>query len=385
MKNVKRILATVLIAGSVLTVAGCSSGTTYTSNATSARWNVSTSAASEKNNIEFWRTHKEVASYSVDFTTGSNGSYKVEYYTADASTNYTTSFYMDKEDYDWSSASLPDSVKITPKDNEVATKDPVYVYETTLTLTGRYVLASDTSQTVEFTDSVTTICKFRLAGENLKPVYSKQVIKNTAPASLAATNKDSMCVTTDAVYETYYNRACSKAVVSVDDKTEADKDSTKTVTLEGLTFDNSQLALAFRAFDLSGNKTFNVCSPQNGSSQGVTATCSSAAELNATDNASIIEALENVTDENGDPVDDYIFFDGTPSDPEKPEKQIRFHNVSLGISADMKGSTAVYSYAAVENTDLNTTRAVLLKMNTPISFYMGTLSYTLSGLSLVSF
>lgn len=384
MKNVKKILATVLIAGSVLTVAGCSTGPTFSSSATSARWNVSTSAAAEKNNIDFWRTHKEVATYSVEFKEGSNQSYKVEYHTADAVTNYTTSFYMDKEDYDWGASTLPDGIKIDSTET-AAPKDPVYVYETTLTLKGRYVLASNTSETVEFTDSVTTVCKFRLAGENLKPVYSKQVIKNTAPSTLTATNKGSMCVTTDAVYETYYNRSCSKAVITVDDQTEANKDSKKTVTLEGLTFDNSQLVLAFRAFDLTGNKTFNVCSPQNGNSQGVTAICSSAAELNATNNEQIVNALKNVKDENGGDVNDYIFFDGTPSDPEKPEKQIRFHNVSVGISADMKGSTAVYSYAAVENTDVNATRAVLLKITTPLSFYMGTLSYTLSGLSLVSF
>ena len=385
MKHFKKIIATVLVAGGIFSVAGCSNGPIYSSTSTAANWNVATSTTVENNYKEFWRSHKEVASYSVNFKEGGNSTYKVEYYTADAATKYTTAFYMDKADYDWGSDTLPDGVKIVPEEGS-APKDAVYVYEVEYTLKGRY-LFNATNETVEFENSVKTVCKYRLAGENLKPVYSNQEIKSTAPANLTPVSKDSMCVTIDAIYETYYNRDCTKAVVTVDDRTEANEDSTKTISLSGLTFDNSQLPFALRSFSLSGNKSFNVCSPQNGSTQGVMAVCNIATSLNSEDTSDkdIIEVLTSVKDGNGNDVDDYIFFDGTSSDPEEAAKQIRYHNVTIGINANMRGATPVYTYAAVENADINTTRAVLLKMTTPLSFGLGTLSYTIKGLSVESF
>ncbi|MGN0806217.1 MAG: hypothetical protein ACI4MC_04190, partial [Candidatus Coproplasma sp.] len=326
-------MAAILIAGGVASVAGCSTGTIYSSSSTSANWNVSTSSTVEKNSIEFWRTHKEVATYSIGFTEGGNGSYKVEYDTADAGTNYTASFYMDKVDYDWGAETLPDGVKITSSDTAVP-KDPVYVFETTLTIKGRYVLNS-TNEYVEFEDTVVNVCKLRLAGENLKPVYSKQVVKSTSPNALTAVNKDMMCVTTDAIFETFYNRDCNKAIVKTTDNLNSENSGEKTVALEGLVFDNSQLAFALRAFSLSGSKSFTVLSPQNGNLQACTATCATAAELSDENDIQVINALTNVNDGNGNKVDDYIFFDGTSSDPDTAAKQIRFCNVALGITADI--------------------------------------------------
>lgn len=381
MKHFKKILVAVLLAGSVATLAGCSGGAIYSSTSTAANWNVATSTTVEKNSVEFWRSHKEVASYSIEFKEGSNATYKVDYNTTDTDTKYVTRFYIDKNDYDWSAEHLPDGIKINPE-NGTAVEDIVYVYETEFTIKGKYLLKS-TEETVEFADSVKTVCKYRLAGENLKPVYSWQEVKSTSPNILSAVNKDSMCVTVDATYETYYNRDCSQAVVITNDS--AKGESKKTIALDGLTFDNSQLAFALRAFNLNGNKSFNVCSPQNGSTQNVLISCATEAELSTENDQQVINALKHVTDGNGTYVDDYIFFDGTSSDPEAAAKQIRFHNVALGINADMKGSSSVYSYAAVENADLNTTRAVLLKMTTPLSFGLGTLSYTIKDLALVSF
>lgn len=382
MKVAKKILATIILAGSVITVSGCSSGTVYSSSSTSANWNVATSAIVEKNSVDFWRSHKEVATYSVGFTEGNNSSYSVEYDLVDADTKYTTSFYMDKNDYDWGASTLPEGVKIDSSET-AAPKDMVYVFETTLTLKGKYVLNS-TKEEFAFTDSVVNVCKYRLAGESLKPVYSIQKVKSTSPSALTAANKDSMYVEVNAVYETFYNRDCNKAVVKTTDNKNAEKSGEKTISLSGLTFDNSQLAFALRSFSLSGTKSFNVCSAQNGNSQAVTAICTTAAELNSESDKQVVDALTTVTDGNGNDVDDYIFFDGTSSD-EEPDKQIRYHNVGLIVAADMRGAIPVYSYAAVENADMNTTRSVLLMMKTPLSFGLGILSYTIKSLSLVSF
>lgn len=381
MKNIKKVLAMILVGGSAFALAGCSSGTVYSSTSTSANWNVATSTTVEKNLTEFWRTHKEVANYSIAFTVGGNKSYSVQYYTADTSANYSTAFYMDENDYDWGASSLPDGVKVV---GDTPVKDAVYVYETTLTLKGKYIFTA-TEEEVPFEDNVVTTCKFRLAGESLKPVYSKQEVKSTAASTLTATSKDDMCVSIDTVYETFYNRDCNKATIkTTDNKATEIKTEEKGVDLDGLVFDNSQLSAALRSFNLSGTKSISVCSPQNGNVQGCTVTCGSATALSTKNDAQIINALENVTDGNGNTVEDYIIFDGTSTDPETENKQIRYTPVSIGLSADMKGSSPVYCYATVENADVNTTRSVLLTMSTPLSFGLGTLNYTLKSLSVVN-
>lgn len=362
-----------MAAGGAIAVAGCSGSTTNTSTATMANWNVATSAAVEKNYVAYWRTHKENAVYEISFKEGGNSSYSVSYDTAAAM--YATCFYMDKEDYDWSADSLPEGIKITGE-NATATADCVYVYETELSIKGYYRLGSDSSATVEFEDSIKTTCKYRLAGESLKPVYSKHTIKSTAPATLTPATVTGMSVSTDAVYETYYNRDCTSAVIRTTDNSNGGNSGEKSVSLDGLTFDNFQLEAALRAFTLSGTKTFSVCVPQDGNARSCTATCADSAELSSETDGAIISALENVKDNNGYPVDDYIFFDGDDV------KRIRYNAVSLAVNADMSGSSPVYWYAALENPDANATRCVLLKKSVPLSFGLGTLTYSLKELRL---
>lgn len=368
-----------MAAGGAIAVAGCSGGSTNTSTATMANWNVATSATVEKNYVDYWRTHKEKAVYKISFKEGGNASYSVSYNTGAAT--YTTSFYMDKEDYDWTADSLPEGVKIT-EENATAPADCVYVYETELSLNGYYKLGADGSATVEFEDSIKTICKYRLAGESLKPVYSMHTIKSTAPATLNAATVNGMCVKTDAVYETYYNRDCNKAVIKITDNLHGENSGEKSVSLDGLTFDNFQLEAALRAFTLSGTKTFSVCSPQDGVARSCTAVCTDSAELNSETDGTIISALKNVKDNDGYSVSDYIFFDGTSTDADVGDKQIRYNAVSLAVNADMRGSSPVYWYAALENADANATRCVLLKKSVPLSFGLGTLTYSLAELYL---
>lgn len=374
MKAVKRLLTVILALGgtaAAVTAAGCSGGPAYSSTATMANWNVATSATVEKNYVDFWRNHKEEAEYEISLKEGGNSTYSVIYNSTDAL--YKTAFYMDSADYDWAGASIPEEFKIT----EDTPKDLVYVYETSLTRTGSYQLKSNGNERVDFKDEVTTICKYRLAGEDLKPVYSKHIVKNMSPATLTAVSKDTMCVEVDAVYETYYNRDCTKAIIKTDDHKKSENSGEKSIELSGLTFDNFQLEAALRAFGLSGTKSFSVCSPQNGNSQESTATCYNPVELNTETDGKIISALKGAND-------NYIFFDGSSSDPETPAKQIRYNAVSLGITADMSGSSPVYWYAALENADANATRCVLLKKSMPLPFGLGTQIFSLKELKLTT-
>lgn len=384
MKALTKCFATVLVAASLITVAGCSKGSSNPKTATTANWNVRTSTAVEKNKFEFWQNNKEVAEYSISFTEGSNGSYKLVYDNL-ANATYKTEFYM-IESYDWNTQTI-EEYRTEETDTE-----PLYVYKTELNISGKYVLKSDATKAYAFYDVLETVCYFRPAAQNLQPVYSYQKVINTSPAAISTGSIDGAYVATYAVYETHYNKACTQATietttyesaadVGVEGKGEK---TTKKLGLSGKSghsnFDNSQLRAAVRAFTLSGGatRTFNVVTPQNGGVQSVSASVSSPVELNDIENSTIINAL------NGAP-EDYIFFDGTVENKKENEKDrnYRFNAVRLSINASLQGTMPVMWYTTVENNDLNTTRCVLLRMSTPLSFSMGTLDYSLKALNVV--
>ena len=346
--------------------------------ATTANWNTRISTAVESNYTDYWKSNAEVAKYSVVFSEGTNKIYSVSYDTDNA--EYSTKFYMESG-YDWTSENLPEAYRLQA--GEGSTED-VYVYETSLTISGTYKIAA-TGEELNFDDSTVTVCKFRLAGNNLQPVYSKQEVVNTAPNTLGSSDMNVLCVKTDAVYETFYNRACSEATVYTTDNTQkgdAVGTAISTVSLKDKRayslFDSSQLRLALRSFTVSGTAhfTFNVFSPQNAGMTTCTATALSARELNKENTAQnkIITALEASTP------NDYIFFDGTPGDDGKA-KSIRYTAIALNIATDMQGPTPECWYTTVENADINATRSVLIRHITPLSFNLGILTYDLKSLS----
>lgn len=378
MKAFGKCFAVVLAAASLVTLGGCAKSTPDNRVATTANWNARISASVEKNYLGYWQTHREVAEYSVSFKDTSAASYKVNYNTGSATCS--TSFYMESA-YDWTSASIPEEYRL-----QEASAEPVYVYETSLAISGAYELTG-TGEKKEFDDVLQTICKFRLAGDNLQPVYSLQVMKNTAPNALDTKILEAAYVQTDSVYETFYNKDCSEALIKHTDNLAKEKQSEpEKVVLSDKTglsvFDNSQLRLAVRAFTMTGGaaRTFKVLAPQNGTTQSCTATVTVPVELDRNDaeQAAIISALDDCSP------DDYIFFDGTPSNGDQTARTYRYNAVALSINAPLKGSDPTLWYSTVENGDVNGTRAVLLRMTTPVSFGLGTLTYSLKSLNVLT-
>ncbi len=381
MKAFGKCLATVMVASSLIAVAGCSGGSSSPKVATTANWNVRTSTSVEKNSFDFWQKNKEVAEYALTFTDGSNSSYKVNYNLESAV--YKTEFYM-LPAYDWAA----DTTEEYRTEN--SEKEALYVYKTQLNISGVYQLKPDGDKK-EFTDAIETECYFRPAGQNLQPVYSYQSVKNTAPSSLSAGNINGVYVRINAEYETFYNKACTQATVyetvyENEDRTDDGKTKVTKLGLSGNSgysnFDNSQLRAAIRAFTMSGgaNRTFNVVTPQNGAVQSVSAGIANPMELNTEDaeQLKIIEALN-------DAPDSYIFFDGTVEDKKEDEKDrvYRYNAIRLSINASLQGTAPTMWYSTVENNDINGTRCVLLKMSTPLSFGLGTLNYSLKSLNVV--
>ncbi|MDE6075988.1 MAG: hypothetical protein K2G26_06090, partial [Clostridia bacterium] len=375
MKAFSKCFAVVLTAASLITLGGCAKSTPDNRVATTANWNARTSAIVEKNYLDYWQSHKEVAEYGITFKdTGANG-YSVSYDTENAV--YTTEFYMEKS-YDWQSAAIPEEYRL-----QEASSEPVYVYTTSLAISGAYKITA-TGEEKKFDDVLQSVSKFRLAGNNLQPVYSKQIIKNTAPNSLGTQVMEVAYVQTDSVFETFYNKDCTEALVKqTDNLAEVKEKDAKKIKLNdksGLSvFDNSQLRAAVRAFTMTGgaSRKFKVVAPQNGAVQVCTATITSPVELDRNDESqkAIINALDNCAP------DDYIFFDGTPSSGDETARTYRYNAVALSINADLKGSDPTCWYSTVENNDVNGTRSVLLRMTTPVSFGLGTLTYSLKALN----
>lgn len=377
MKTFSKCLALVLAAAGAATLAGCNNGPSNHRTATTANWNVRTSSSVEENSFEFWQTNKEVAEYAISFTQGSNSTYGVTY--SESTAMYSTEFYM-LAAYDWKSDTI-EEYQSAESDTE-----PVYVYKTSLIITGDYQLKPN-GATKHFTDTLDTVCYFRPAGKNLQPVYSEQKVKNTSPATLSASNINSAVVQVDEEYRTYYNKQCSQATVQKylpesEGSANYVLNSTKKIGLgsDYSNFDNSQIRAAIRAFTLSGGatRTFNILSPQNGGVQSVSARVSNPVELDSTNDKKIIDALDAAPD-------NYIFFDGTVENKKEDEKDrnYRFNAVSLSINASLQGSSPTMWYSTVENNDINGTRCVLLKMSTPLAFGLGTLHYNLKSLTVV--
>lgn len=387
MKALSKKIALILAAVSAFSLAGCSKKNMDSRVATTANWNARISTIVENNYVDYWKTHREVATYSISATVNESSSYTVNYDTQTAA--FSTKFYM--EEYDWQNTGIPESYR-----SETALKDDVYVYETELLMSGAYKI-KDSADEKKFSDKLVTVCKFRLAGENLKPVYSKQTVVNTAPNTLGTSDINFAYVETDGIFETYYNRDCSHATVNHTDniaKREAEKDGkqySSEIKSCGISnpsgysvFDNSQIRAAIRAFTLNGgsSRTFMSFSPQDCAAQVCSVSVANPAELNAEDanQKQIIDALKACTP------DDYIFFDGTPATPaegEEPaaERTYRYTAVSSYLNSSMSGPSASTWYSTVENPDINGTRCVLLKLAVTLPFALGTADYTLKTLN----
>jgi hypothetical protein len=175
------------------------------------------------------------------------------------------------------------------------------------------------------------------------------------------------------VYETFYNKDCTKAIVKSTDGTKANQDVSADLSGRDYSiFDSTALPLVLRSFNLStsSSNTFNVMVPINGNYSNYVATCTSSTSLSADndDDKKVISALDECDQINAngevDGVATYLC-----------------KTITLGLDATMTGSTYTYTYATVADSAFNPTRAVLMKISSPLSFSLGTINYTLASLS----
>ncbi len=362
MKKFAKILALAVCAASAISLSACSGcgGTVTYTTTTSPNWQIRGSAADELDSSSVLLTNKEVATYSISFNGGSNSSYSLEYY--DGGT-YTTTFYATS--YDWGSENIPAEYR------QEGQSDYVYVYETQLTLSGAFVMGENRH---EFTNTINTVSYFRSAANNLVPVYSRQDIKCTSPNSLQPGTLEVAYVEMDRAYETYYNRDGSAASVTLTARDDEESGTAAASTATEYTLiDSSAMGIALRSMTQSGTHAFDVFVPVNGASARYQAMWGSSAEISREDvnYAQIVSAMDDAA-ESG-----YILTGLTDG-----VRKYSWTPVTVSLVSDMTGPSTTYYCASVTNTDMNASRAALMRIEEVVPFNLGTIIYNLSSLTL---
>lgn len=224
--------------------------------------------------------------------------------------------------------------------------EKIYVYETSLTVSGKYFCGADEKA---FTDTTTTTVEF-MKNAKLTPVYSKKTIDNYSPVS-AATSID-RCYThvQYQVETTYENQATSGKTTVTDLATQ--KATTKSFGVEDkyTCLDNEQLWFAIRGLTQNQAPRFYVYAPFTRQVQTIKTTLNTKEETTE-------YAYDNGT-ENG--------FSGI----------INTYPITLQIDAKLSGAGQTV-WVAEYNPTHNIHRNVLLKMQTQLAYNLGYFTYTL--------
>lgn len=364
MNKIAKIIAVALCAASAFSLSACSGcgGTIdYTTNI-SPNWQLRESSADELFENAELMTRKEVATYSVSFTKGSNTRVSAEY---SEEGSYTTTLYA--QSYDWNDEAIPANLRIEN------TTDFVYVYRTELSLPVTFTVG-DRSET--FTNTIITESLFRSAANGLSPVYSRQEIDGASPNSMQPAVLEDAYVEINRVYETWYSRDGAYAVTNVSGTDGVEEGSrTAGISSEYSVFDSSALQMALRGMTQSGSQSFDVYIAANNASSRYQTTWAAAAEISAEDESysGVLAALESAADEG------YII----PAADDEGNHKFTCVPVTVSLVSSMSGPSNTYYFAEVKNSSLNANRAAMVRMVEIVPFNLGTIVYNLSSLKLV--
>ena len=299
--------------------------------------------------------YKEQITYDVEFKKPSagNNTYSVDYKDG----VYKTEFYARKFD---DSALIHENHADGYKDKNIV----AYYYHTDFSATVTYKFGSEESDAMP--TSIVTDCYFLSVEDELRPLYSKQVIKGPSPAVLQA-QKHSDCYTLyDEEYETFYSYNGSSAISKITDNINSKNDTVKTRGVGGTSnslFDVTSLEIVLRALIGSGfNQTIELYTPLNGINSFTLSSPSTAVGAKKGDIATALKDKGLYV-----PAEDEVNIgDG-----------LQTTAVTVTSNSQLKGVSQTYWFAKVVNKRNNTGRATLLKISLPIVFNLGTLEYTL--------
>lgn len=237
----------------------------------------------------------------------------------------------------------------------------VYRYETSLSIDVTYTVdgQSDTK-----TDSIVSWVEFK-KNAKLQPIKSHKEIVNHSPESDGATIES--CYTKyDYTVDTTYNEngLGGKSVIVNNDPdnnpdTTEKETLTKTFTVEDkyTCLDNEQLLFALRGLSQStSTASLSVYAPFSGAVQTINVGYSS-----------LEQGTEFTFEKNG----------------VSSTQVINYYPVSVKINAQLPGATQTVWIAATTNAHSNTFRNLILQLETPVFYNLGTLVYKLKSASFV--
>lgn len=304
------------------------------------------------NNEETFKS-KEILTYSVTFDkkSASNSTYSVDY--AEGGT-YTTAFYATTFD----KGLLDGNYTGTYPENDIT----VYCYETALEVPSiTFTVGKDTSEPVP--SSITTKCYFMDVNNHLRPLYSEQIINTVSPAEYQVSSLEQAYIEINQEIKTYYNYR-STAAKTVITGYKATTFTTNVGDTDNSLIDVSGLNIAVRAMQLSTSlsQVISLYSP-SGRMQSYTFTGSSGSfgEEERKGYEGILEG-KNL----------YVGGEG---------KSLKTVCVTAELNTDMNGVSQKYWFAAINSAKNNTGRATMVKMSVPLPFSLGTLNYSLTGIT----
>lgn len=231
-----------------------------------------------------------------------------------------------------------------------------YLYETSLNIDVTYTLGT---QTETKKDSLVSWVKFKKSAQ-LQPIASHKEIVNHSPSDGGSTIKTCF-VAYDYTVDTTYNEnglsGTSEIVGSVNGKKQPKKVQTFTVENKYTCLDNEQLLFALRGLSQpTSSASVSVYAPFAGVVQSI--------NLN-------YAALQKGTE--------FTFRKGET----QVQQVINYYPVSLKINAKLPGATQTAWIAETTNPQSNTFRNVILRLETPLSYNLGSLIYKLKAANFV--
>lgn len=287
---------------------------------------------------DYWK--KDSTSAKTDFT--ETLEYDVKYESNNISTPYTLDYTNGKYKTELVASVEADGRKI-------------YTYKTELSITAVYTF---NGEIVEFDDKTLTEVKFE-QGSSLRPISSRKEIVSHSPSesisSVIPTEISDCYKQYDYTIETVYsgNGAGNCTVTKNGDNPFVTQDDFE-LDIEKLSYlDNEQLLFALRGLKAvaSTSSTFMVYSPFTKNGQKIQAVWSTKAGTQ-------FNYLRNGT---------------------AVKETIEYFPVNISIDSKNPGATQTAWYAATTDPQNNTYRNVMLRLEVPISYNLGTLVYQLSS------
>lgn len=314
----KRNLACLALAAPFLALTACSSG--MSSLALSANWYAQVDSTIQANT-------NETLEYSVSFEAAAENSFL----------SYGEGTY---------------TMQLTTETTGLAdgSSELCYHLHTELSIPVTFTVNEETES---FADSVISDVYFRSVDRSLQPVRSEKYVLTHSPVSESPSSLESAYGAYEYTYTTVYDASCANADITVEytqpENIETITDSVE-LTGSGTYLDNEEIIFAMRGVNMSSTSAFRSINPVKRAVETVTMS-----EAPASASERLTFAL------NG----------------ESAEREITTYTFSLGYSGSNSGQPQTYTYAGVTSANDNLYRSVLLRMEVPVLYSLGTLRYTL--------